>query len=60
MYRPEKPPRLPSTSFVCVEETAAEMRRVVQVGDPAIVTEIHAWKRTFEGRIREYRGAKTR
>lgn len=33
--------------------TAAEMRRVVQIGDPATVREIHEWKRTFEGRVRE-------
>jgi hypothetical protein len=32
--------------------TAAEMRRVVQIGDPAIVVEIHEWKRTFNGRLR--------
>jgi len=33
--------------------TAAEMRRVVQIGDPAIVREIHEWKRKFDGRLRE-------
>jgi hypothetical protein len=33
--------------------TAAEMRRVVQIADPAIVLEIHEWKRTFNGRVRE-------
>jgi hypothetical protein len=33
--------------------TAAEMRRVVQIADPAIVLEIHEWKRTFNGRLRE-------
>ena len=33
--------------------TAAEMRRVVQIGDPAIVLEIHEWKRAFSGRVRE-------
>lgn len=33
--------------------TAAEARRVVQVGDPAMVLEIHEWKRTFNGRLRE-------
>ena len=33
--------------------TASEMRRVVQIGDPAIVLEIHEWKRTFNGRLRE-------
>ena len=38
--------------------TAAEMRRVVQIGDPATVLEIHEWKRTFNGRVREYQGAK--
>jgi hypothetical protein len=32
--------------------TAAELRRVVRVGDPAIVREIHDWKRKFNGRIR--------
>ena len=39
--------------------SAAEMRRVVQIGDPATVLEIHAWKRRFNGRVREYQGAKT-
>jgi len=33
--------------------TAAEVRRVVQIGDPAIVREIHEWKRLFDGRVRE-------
>ena len=33
--------------------TAAEMRRVVQIGDPAIVREIHEWKRAFNARVRE-------
>ena len=33
--------------------TAAELRRVVQIGDPAIVLEIHEWKRAFNGRVRE-------
>ena len=32
--------------------TAAEVRRVVQIGDPAIIREIHQWKRTLNGRIR--------
>jgi hypothetical protein len=32
--------------------TAAEMRLVVQVRDPAVVLEIHEWKRTFGGRLR--------
>src|ERR1700681_4543000 len=38
--------------------TAAEMRRVVQIGDPAIVLEIHEWKRKFNGRVREYQARK--
>lgn len=33
--------------------TAVEARRVVRVGDPAAVAEIHAWKRRFEGVIRD-------
>jgi hypothetical protein len=33
--------------------TAAEMRRELQIGDPAIVLEIHEWKRAFNGRVRE-------
>ena len=33
--------------------TAAEMRRVVQIRDPATVLEIHEWKRKFNGRVRE-------
>jgi hypothetical protein len=33
--------------------TAAEARRVVQIGDPATVAEVHAWKRRFEGVIRD-------
>lgn len=38
--------------------TAAEMRRVVQIGDPATVLEIHQWKRTFDARLREYQERK--
>ncbi len=33
--------------------TAAEARRVIQIGDPAVVAEIHNWKRRFDGVIRE-------
>ncbi len=33
--------------------TASEMRRVIRIGDPAIVLEIHEWKRRFSGRLRE-------
>lgn len=29
--------------------TAAEARRIIQIGDPAIVAEIHDWKRRFDG-----------
>ena len=32
--------------------TAAEARRVIQIGDPATVAEIHEWKRRFDGVIR--------
>jgi hypothetical protein len=35
--------------------TAAEVRRVIQIGDPATVLEIHEWKRTFNARMRECR-----
>jgi len=33
--------------------TAAEARRVVQIGDAATVAEIHAWKRLFDATIRD-------
>jgi hypothetical protein len=33
--------------------TAAELRRVIQIEDPAIVHEIHEWKRTFNACVRE-------
>ena len=38
--------------------TADELRRVVQIGDPAIVLEIHKWKRRFDARLREYQQRK--
>src|ERR1700736_3543236 len=38
--------------------TAAEIRRVVQIRDPATVLEIHEWKRKFNGRVREYQARK--
>ena len=38
--------------------TAAEMRRVVQIVDPATVLEIREWKRKFNGRVREYQARK--
>ena len=38
--------------------TTAEMRRVVQIGDPATVLEIHEWKRKFNGRVRECQARK--
>jgi len=31
--------------------TAQEARRIVQIGDPEIVAEIHRWKRQFNGRV---------
>lgn len=37
--------------------TAAEARRVIQIGDPATVAEIHQWKRQFDATIDEYRPA---
>ena len=37
---------------------ADELRRVIQIGDPATVLEIHEWKRKFNGRVREYQLAK--
>jgi hypothetical protein len=40
--------------------TGAELRRVVQIGDPATVLEIHEWKRTFSGHLREVRRTSTR
>ena len=33
--------------------TGAELRRIVQIRDPAIVLEIHKWKRAFNGCVRE-------
>jgi hypothetical protein len=33
--------------------TAAEVRRVVQIGDPEMVAKVHALKRKFEGVIRD-------
>ena len=33
--------------------TADELRRVVLIGDPATVLEIHEWKRRFDARLRE-------
>ena len=29
--------------------TAAEARRIVKLGNPAVVAEIHSWKRQFDG-----------
>ena len=33
--------------------TAAEARRIVAVKDPAVVAEIHDWKKRFDGVVRE-------
>lgn len=38
--------------------TAAELRRVVQIGDPPTVLEIHEWKRTFDARVQDCQRAK--
>jgi len=38
--------------------TLDELRRVVQIGDPASVFEVHEWKRTFDARLREYQERK--
>ncbi len=35
--------------------TAAESRRIVQIADPAIVAEVHRWKRQFEATVSEFR-----
>jgi hypothetical protein len=35
--------------------TAAEARRIIAVTDPAVVAEIHDWKRLFDGVVREFR-----
>ena len=29
--------------------TAAEVQRVIRIGDPDIVRKVHEWKRTFDG-----------
>jgi hypothetical protein len=34
--------------------TAAEAQRIVTVADPRVVREIHAWKRRFDGTVREF------
>jgi hypothetical protein len=36
--------------------TAAEVKRIIVVNDPAVVAEIHDWKRQFDGNVREFRG----
>jgi len=33
--------------------TALELKRVLHINDPAIITEVHGWKRQFNGRIRQ-------
>ena len=40
--------------------TAAEVRMIVSIRDPNVVAEIHNWKRTFMGRLRECRVAAKR
>jgi len=53
--------------FICADEadaaqlggprgavyTAAEVRRVIQISDPSVIAEVHRWKRTFNGSVRE-------
>ena len=36
--------------------TASEVRMVIGISDPETVAEIHRWKRTFDGIIREVEG----
>lgn len=33
--------------------TATEARRVVQIGDPSVVAEVHRWKRQFNATVRD-------
>lgn len=35
--------------------TASETRRIIAVKDPAVVAEIHDWKKRFDGVVREFR-----
>jgi hypothetical protein len=35
--------------------TAAEVRQIAVVKDPAVVAEVHDWKQRFDGVVREYR-----
>ena len=35
--------------------TAAEVRLIIAVKDPAVVAEIHEWKRRFDGVVRDFR-----
>src|SRR5438093_6699919 len=39
--------------------TSAEVRRVIQIGDPATVAEVHAWKREFNAVITELPGSQS-
>jgi hypothetical protein len=34
--------------------TAAEARRIIAVNDPAVVAEIHEWKREFNARLSDH------
>jgi len=38
--------------------TSDELRRVVQIRDPATVFQIHEWKHAFDARVRVYQGRK--
>lgn len=35
--------------------TASEAQRIVAVGDPKVVAEIHDWKQRFDGVVRDFR-----
>jgi hypothetical protein len=35
--------------------TASEARRIIALNDPAVVAEIHDWKRRFDGEIHDFR-----
>jgi hypothetical protein len=37
--------------------TAEEVERVLQIADPALVLEVHQWKRRFDGNLRDVRRA---
>ena len=34
--------------------TAAEVRRIIAIGDPAVVAEVHTWKKKFHATVSEF------